>query len=277
MKPYTIINGDCLNVLKKFQNDSIDMIFTSPPYAELRKKYYNSIHIDNYIKWFLPIAKELKRVLKNTGSFFLNIKPHVKNGERVLYVYKLVIDIVEKIGFKFADEFCWTKTGVPGSYHGRFKNEFEPIYHFYKDKLNNITFNAYACGKPLSESTVKSFKLRKYHGNNVFSAMKEKGIQNIKKLGLARPSNVIFIANTHNKEIYHPAVFPEKLPEFFIKSFSNENDIILDPFSGSATTGIASIKNNRKYIGIDYKKEYCEKSLLRLNNFYKEIKEGITK
>ena len=99
-----LINGDCLEAMKRMDNESIDIIITSPPYANRRKKCYKGKNSNEYIDWFLPIAFEMKRILKPAGSFFLNIKPHTNKGERDLYVFELVIALKKQVGFLFVDE-----------------------------------------------------------------------------------------------------------------------------------------------------------------------------
>lgn len=98
-----IYNEDCLTGMKKIKSDSIDLVFTSPPYAERRKKIYGGVPENKYFEWFAPIAIEIKRILKPSGSFFLNIKPHTTDGERPLYVFDLVLALKRKIGFLFVD------------------------------------------------------------------------------------------------------------------------------------------------------------------------------
>ena len=254
-----IIHNDTLLALKDMESDSIDMIFTSPPYANQRKSTYGGIKELEYIEWFLPIATEFKRVLKPSGSFFLNIKPHTKNGERVLYVMKLVIALKEEIGFRFVDEFSWNKHPFPGAYKGRFKNAFEPIYHFSITK--DFTHNPLACGTPMKpESIARTYRKQSGKPKNG-SGMTGMNTTNIRNLKLARPSNVILannVSNQYGAKQYHPATFPEKLVEFFVKSFSNEGDLILDPFAGSGTTGVVCEKYHRRYILIDKVKEYID-------------------
>jgi DNA modification methylase len=252
-----IILGYSEEELKKFPDNSIDLIVTSPPYADRRKKTYGGISEDKYLEWFRPIAIEIKRILKPTGSFFLNIKPHVKKGERSLYVFDLVIMLKREIGFRFVEEYSWTKNAFPTGAHGRFKNGFEPVYHFTKGEIESITFNPLACGTPVSEET-KARAFRK----NCKTPLNGSGMvvdrDNFKNIEIARPSNVINANNVTNqflKKVKHSAVFPEKLVEFFVKSFSNEGDVVLDLFAGSGTVGIVSEKLNRSFILIDKDKE----------------------
>ena len=255
-----IYHGDCLDVMKTFPDNSIDLIITSPPYAERRKSTYGGIKESEYVDWFLPIASEIKRVLKPSGSFFLNIKPHTQNGERSLYVFDLVCSLKRELGFLFIEEYCWTKNAFPTGSHGRFKNGFEPVYHFTKDELRGITFNALACGTTISEeSKSRSFRKNCKTPTNGSGMVVDR--DNMKNLDLARPSNVINANNVINQfsdKMKHSAVFPEKLVEFFIKSFSNSGDIILDPFGGSGTVGIVSMNLGRNFILIEKEDAYVE-------------------
>lgn len=258
-----LYNEDCLNVLKKMSDNSIDMVLTSPPYADRRKATYGGMKSNEYINWFSPIALEVKRVLKDTGSFFINIKPHTDNGVRDLYVFKLVIELVENVGFNFIDELTWIKNAFPGDLKGKFKNGFEPIYHFSVGSCSTITFNPLACGAAIKPG-VKERANRKYTGTpKSGSGMTQMKSSNLRSLNYARPSNVLQINNvvnqfSDNKD--HPATYPVELCDFFIKSFSNKNDIIFDPFMGSGTTGVSAKMNERRFIGTEIKKEYFELS-----------------
>ncbi len=263
---YNVINGYSEEELRKIPDNSIDLVITSPPYADRRKNTYGGVSEDKYLDWFKPIAIEIKRVLKPTGSFFLNIKPHTNKGERSLYVFELVIMLKKELDFLFVEEYCWTKNAFPTGVHGRFKNGFEPVYHFTKGPVNKITFNALACGTPVTEET-KSRAFRKNCKPTNGSGMIVDRT-NFKTIDFARPSNVINVNNVTNQftiKMEHSAVFPEKLVEFFIKSFSNENDIVLDPFAGSGTVGVVSLKENRKFILIDKEKSNIDLIKKRLD------------
>jgi len=256
-----LLLGDCLELMKDFPDNSVDMVFTSPPYAEQRKKTYSGVKAEHYVEWFKPIALEIKRILKNSGSFFLNIKPHVVAGERTLYVFELILSLKREIGFLFAEEYCWTKNAFPGSLKGRFKNGFEPVYHFTKRKPKHITFNPTACGTPMkAESIARTY--RKMCGSpENGSGMAGMRTANMRNLKLVRPSNVINVNNVSNQftlKRKHPATFPKGLVAFFVKSFTNELDLVLDPFMGSGTTGVVCKNLNRKFIGIELKKEYFD-------------------
>jgi site-specific DNA-methyltransferase (adenine-specific) len=252
-----ILLGDCLELMKGIPDKSIDMVFTSPPYADRRKNCYSGVAEDKYVEWFKPFAIEIKRILKPTGSFFLNIKPHTNKGERSLYVFDLVLMLKRFIGFRYSDEFCWTKLGVPGHFKGRFKNAFEPIYHFTLH--SNYTHNPYDVATKAKEISLKRYK-RKVCGESKngsgFAGMRKEIIND-----LALPSNHLHIpqkSNQHTTQKIHPAVFPVDLPEFFIKAFTNESDVVLDLFAGSGTTGIACLNTNRNFILMEKEEKYYE-------------------
>lgn len=264
-----ILFGDSTEVLKTIDSNSIDLIITSPPYADRRRHTYGGINVNEYVEWFKPIAIELKRVLKSTGSFFLNIKPHTHKGERSLYVFDLVLMLKRELGFWFVDELCWTKNAFPGALKGKFKNGFEPVYHFTIDNPNQITFNPLACGTPMKEESIARTYRKQCGPPKNGSGMTGMNTINIRNLKLARPSNVIHINNVSNQftlKSKHSATFPVGLADFFIKSYSNELDVVLDPFAGSGTVGISCIQNNRKYILIDNDKSSIDLMNERIKN-----------
>ncbi|RLD69067.1 MAG: site-specific DNA-methyltransferase, partial [Bacteroidetes bacterium] len=130
--------GDCREELKIVPKDSVDLIFTSPPYADQRKKTYGGIHPDRYVEWFLPISEQLLRVLKPTGSFVLNIKERVVNGERSTYVLELILEM-KKQGWLWTEEYIWhKKNSYPGKWPNRFRDSWERLLHFTKSKKFNM-------------------------------------------------------------------------------------------------------------------------------------------
>jgi DNA modification methylase len=256
-----VLHGYSEEELKKIADNSVDMVFTSPPYADRRKNTYGGIREEFYLEWFRPIATEIKRVLKPTGSFFLNIKPHSRSGERSLYVFELVIMLKKEIGFFFVDEFCWTKHAFPGKFDGRFKNAFEPIYHFTKSHPSKISFNPLACGTRVrTKILIKTDRIKgEIQKNGSGLDISNRFCLSGRKF--ARPSNVINVNNIVSESSgnqFHPATFPAKLVEFFVKSFTNNGDVVLDPFAGSGTTGIVCIALNRKYILIEKEQSYID-------------------
>ena len=129
-----ILNGDCTEKLKEIDDNLIDLIFTSPPYADQRKKTYGRIHPNKYAEWFLPISKELLRVLKPTGTFILNIKERIVNGERHTYVLELIMEM-RKQGWLWTEEFMWHKKNCYlGKWPNRFRDSCERLLQFKKNK-----------------------------------------------------------------------------------------------------------------------------------------------
>jgi len=277
-----IICGKCEEVLLAYPDNSIDFILTSPPYADQRFYGTNEFKIvpSDYVEWFLPKAKEFYRVLKNTGSFVLNINDKVVRGETQLYVYELVLKLCREIGFKLVRDYIWYNPATPpniystGKY-GRTKKSHE--YCFWFSKSNSWTFNLDPIRKPYS-SDMKKFLAGKCSGGREEHQRPSTHSFDLSKAwnnnGGSDPGSVIEIGNTNSNDAFfklckergisHPARFPEKLAEFFVLSGTNEGDIVLDPFSGSGTTAIVAAKNKRKWIGIDANQDYCELSLARM-------------
>ena len=255
-----LICGDCQAVLKEIPDESVDLIFTSPPYAEQRKDTYGGIPTAEYTDWFLNKSEEFKRVLKPTGNFVLNIRSHCHKGERDLYVYKLVIALREVQGWKFVDDMIWAKYNpVPGKYNNRLKNGWENLFHFTKG--DKIKFYPDRLRQPLKPSSLRrvnniSKTDREHLGKE--SASKSgfsNFISKLKGTTTALPSNVILMSQETSNKL-HSAVFPMALPEFFITLMTNVNDIVLDPFMGSGTTCAAAKKLGRVYVGIDKEKDH---------------------
>ena len=125
------LQGDCLELLKGFSDNTVDLIITSPPYAMQRKDSYGGIPEEEYVEWFLERAKEFKRVLKENGSFVLNIREHCAKGERSDYVLRLILALKNELGFKWIEEYIWHKKGaMPGKISTRFRNVWERVLHF---------------------------------------------------------------------------------------------------------------------------------------------------
>jgi DNA modification methylase len=175
---------------------------------------------------------------------------------------KLVIALREQVGLRFVDEFSWTKLGMPGKFKGRFKNAFEPVYHFSKNK--DFKHFPYEVATPASDVSLSRYK-RKICGKSKNGSGFQVGKEITSKLAL--PSNHLHItqkSNQHTLQSKHPAVYPVEIPEFFIKAFSEENDIVLDFFSGSGTTSVAASRNLRNSIAIEKCVEYFNLSIERL-------------
>lgn len=251
--------GDSKKVLKKLPDNSVDFIFTSPPYADQRKNTYGGIHPDKYVDWFLPISEELLRVLKPSGTFVLNIKEKVVKGERSTYVMELII-AMRKQGWIWTEEFIWhKKNAFPGKWPNRFRDSWERLLQFNKEKKFNmyqeevmIPMGDWAKTrlKNLSETDKRRDESKVGSGFG-------KNISNWVDRELAYPTNVLHLATECNNK-NHSAAFPEALPEWFIKLFTKQGDIVLDPFMGSGTTNFVAQRMNRHSIGIEILPEYFD-------------------
>ncbi len=275
--------GRCENVMKNIKPKSVDLVLTSPPYSDKRDYGIENAQIlpDDYVEWFKPMARQIKRVLKDDGSFILNISDKVVNGEQQLYVFKLVIYLCEKLHFKLVRDYIWYNPATPpniystGKY-GRTKKSHE--YCFWFSLSDKWTFNLDPIRKPYSPDMLKFLEGR-VHGTR--QEHKRPSTHNFnlevpwKDNGGSDPGTVIEIANTSSNDIFtkackkkgirHPARFPMQLADFFILAGSNEGDLVLDPFSGSGTTCVSARNNGRHWIGIDANEDFCEISTLRMN------------
>lgn len=249
--------GDSKEVLKQFPDNSVDLIFTSPPYADQRKKTYGGISPEKYVEWFLPISEQLLRVLKPDGTFVLNIKEKVVNGERSTYVLELILEM-RKQGWLWTEEFIWhKKNSYPGKWPNRFRDSWERLLQFNKSRKFNMYQEAVMvprgdwAQKRLSKLSETD---RKRDESKVGSGF-GKNISNWLNREKVYPTNVLHLATECNNK-NHSAAFPESLPEWFIKLFTKPNDVVLDPFMGSGTTNVVANRMHRNSIGIDILPEY---------------------
>ncbi len=256
-----IIQGDCEDVLQQIPDNSIDLIFTSPPYADQRKNTYGGVKPDDYVDWFLPKAEQFLRVLKPTGTFVLNIKERAINGERHTYVIELILKMREQ-GWLWTEEFIWhKKNSYPGKWPNRFRDSWERLLQFNKQKKFNMYQEAVKVpvGDWAQERLANLSKTDKIRDESKVGSGFGKNISNWVGRDMVYPNNVIYMATEcGNKN--HSAAFPVDLPSWFIKLFTQKGDIVLDPFVGSGTTAVAAIELNRKYVGVDINKEYCQLS-----------------
>lgn len=266
-----IICGDCEEILKKFPDNCVDLIFTSPPYADRREKTYGGIKPDKYVEWFLPKAEQFLRVLKPTGTFVLNIKELTVDGERHTYVMDLIL-AMRKQGWLWTEEFIWHKKNCyPGKWPNRFRDAWERCIQFNKEKKFNMYQEAVMVPvgnwaesrlKRLSDTDKRRDESRVKSGFG-------KNISNWVGREMAYPTNVLHLP-TECGNRSHSAAFPFALAEWFVKLFTMKGDVVLDPFLGSGTTAIASRQAERQYIGIDIKKEYCEMADYALSEKFKQ-------
>lgn len=254
-----ILLGDCKDILKNFDNDFVDLIFTSPPYVDRRVHTYGGIKPEEYVDWFLLRSEQFLRVLKPGGTFILNIKEKAEKGERHTYVLELILAL-RKQGWLWTEEFIWHKKNCyPGKWPNRFRDAWERLLQFNKTKKFKMLQETVMIPvgnwvedrlKNLSEKDKIRFESRSKSGFG-------KNISNWLKRDKVYPTNVLHLA-TECSNRNHSAVFPEGLPEWFIKLFTEEGDTVLDPFMGSGTTLRVANKLRRDSIGIDIVPEYCE-------------------
>jgi site-specific DNA-methyltransferase (adenine-specific)/site-specific DNA-methyltransferase (cytosine-N4-specific) len=274
-KDARVIQGDCAVALRGLARDSVDLVVTSPPYADQRKRTYGGITPDEYVGWFLPIADQLQRVLKPTGSFVLNIKERTVSGERHTYVMELIIEM-RKRGWLWTEEYIWHKKNCyPGKWPNRFRDAWERCLHFTKQRQ----FAMYQDAVRVPMGDWKNARLknlsetdRRRDESKVGSGFGKK-IENWIGRDLAYPANVLHFA-TECANRNHSAAFPEALPEWFIKLFTAEGDVVLDPFLGSGTTTRVASRLNRRSIGVELLPDYCQMACDDLGLAGPEIVDG---
>jgi site-specific DNA-methyltransferase (adenine-specific) len=248
----SVIHGTCQEVLSQIEDNTFDLIITSPPYADARKHDYGGVDPDKYLDWMLPKTQDFLRVLKPTGTFILNIKERVVNGERHTYVLELILAL-RKQGWLWTEEFMWhKKNSVPGKWPNRFRDSWERLLQFNKAK----NFNMYQDEVKIPIGNWSKARLTNLSDKDMIrdeSSVNSgfgKNISNWVGKETVYPTNVLHMATEcGNKN--HSAAFPEELPTWFIKLFTKEGDYVLDPFVGSGTSCLAAKKLKRNYLGID--------------------------
>lgn len=254
----SIICGDCLDICKQLSDNSIDLIVTSPPYADRRNHTYGGIHPDQYVDWFLPRATEFLRILKPTGTFVLNIKEKVAEGERHTYVIKLILGLRDQ-GWLWTEELIWHKKNCyPGKWPNRFRDAWERLLQFNKEK--KFFMNQEAVMIPMGQwakSRLKNLsEVDKQRDESKVESGFGKNISNWMGRDMAYPTNVLHLATEcYNRN--HSATFPLALPEWFIKLLCPIDGVVLDPFIGSGTTALAAKRLGVSYIGIDKNQSFC--------------------
>lgn len=275
---------DSLRLMEKIHDSSINLIVTSPPYALVFKKEYGNVDAKDYVKWFLPFAKEFHRILTDDGSLVIDIGGSWNKGSptRAVYQFELLIALLKT--FYLAQEFYWynpAKLPAPAEWvtvrRIRVKDAVETIWWLSKTeypKANNRNVL-----KPYSKDMQRVL-------TNGYIAKKRPSGHNItdgfgKEHHGSIPPNILSIGNNDSNSRYikqckangikiHPARYPRELPEFFIKFLTDKNDVVFDPFCGSNVTGFAAEKNKRKWIGSESVKEYLDGSKFRFNHVFDE-------
>lgn len=262
-----IFQGDCEEVLKGLPDNSIDLIFTSPPYADQRAKTYGGIKPDHYVDWFMPKTAQFLRVLKPTGTFILNIKERVVDGERHTYVIELILRMREQ-GWLWTEEFVWhKKNSYPGKWPNRFRDNWERLIQFNKSKHFSMYQEAVMVpiGDWAKDRLASLSETDKTRDESKAGSGFGKNVSNWLGRDKVYPTNVIHMS-TECGNRNHSAAFPVDLPSWFIKLFTKAGDVVLDPFIGSGTTAVAAIQLWRNYVGIDISYEYVNLACSRVSD-----------
>jgi len=288
--------GDSQELLSKVPDSSVNLVFTSPPYALHFKKEYGNASKRDYVQWFIPFAKQILRILKDDGSFVLNIGGSYNQGTptRSLYHFHLLIALVEEVGFHLAQECFWhnpAKMPMPAEWvtvrRIRIKDSVEYVWWFSKTPWPKAS-NSHVL-KPYSPDMIRLNRRGvkatvRPSGHVIRSSFDKVGEGSI-------PGNVVEVVMPEEMELpvadamlkfgnnaandeyakrskelglkMHPARFPAALPEFFIKLLTEDDDIVIDPFAGSNTTGVVAEGLKRHWIAIEQKAEYLEASKVR--------------
>ena len=272
--------ADSLALMKSLPDECVDLVMTSPPFALTRKKEYGNRAAHEYVDWFMPFAYEVHRILRQTGSFVVDIGGTWKRGSptRSLYQYELLIRLGER--FHLAQEFFWyNPSKLPGpaewvtvkrvrvtdavntvwwlSKSASPRADNRRVLRPYSDSMKSLLKNGYRAKLRPSGHDISS-KFSRDHGGSI-------------------PHNLLQIANTESNSHYlracrargvkpHPARFPEALPSFFIRFLTNPGDVILDPFAGSNVTGRAAESLGRKWIAVDIDAKYIAASRYRFES-----------
>ena len=269
------ICGDCLEEMKKMPNESIDFIITSPPYADQIKDYGatdKKVKPGQFVDWFEPRAREMFRILKQNGSFILNTNDKLDGQYQSIFVFRLVVSLVDRIGFHLVRDYIWYNPATPPNIFsrgkmGRTKKSHE--YCFWFSKTEEWTFHMDPIRKPYSGHMLNLLNGNckgNRHDNSRPSGHTFDLSHPWTDHGGSDPGSVISISNTSSNDILHrlckqsgiehPARFPEQLVEFFVKAGTNKGDVVLDPFGGSGTTAIVANRFGRDFRYMDINPDY---------------------
>jgi len=274
--------GNSLELLSELPNDSIDLVMTSPPFALRRQKAYGNVEETEYVQWIKPFGQEVFRVLKESGSLVLDLGGAYRSGipSRSLYNFRVLLAFCDEIGFHLAEDFYWfnpAKLPSPIEWVNklkiRAKDSVNTVWWFSKTDFPKADVRKVLAPysdrmKKLIEDPESFYTPKKRPSGHDISA----GFG--KDNGGAIPSNLLSIPNTDSNSSYlrlckelglerHPARFPSELPAFFIKMLTDEDDVVLDIFGGSNTTGFTAEALKRKWLTFEMNQGYLASSALR--------------
>ena len=274
--------GDSLDLLQQLPADSVDLVITSPPFALLREKEYGNKGQHEYVDWLAQFGERVKRVIKPSGSFVLDLGGAYVRGMpvRSLYNYRVLLKFCDDLGFYLAEEFFWhNPSKLPSPIEWVNKRKVRA-----KDSVNTVWWFSKTPDPKANVSKVLapySDRMKKLLADpeGYYTAKKRPSGHDISKSfavdnGGAIPPNLLTFPNSESNSEYlsackrigqkaHPARFPSKLPEFFIKFLTDEGDTVLDIFAGSNTTGETAERLNRRWMSFEIDSNYVENSKLR--------------
>jgi DNA modification methylase len=257
-----VIWGDSEEWLPALPEASVDLWFTSPPYADARA--YGRIHPDRYVEWFLPFSKYMLAATKQTGWLVLNIKNRVANsgpaaGQRHPYVYQLVLALQHQ-GWRWLETYIWAKpNGVPGRFGPRTKDSFEYVYAFAKGLKPYFDLDAIRVPYRTAPDEIERRKLDRLGRRNTEAGFGRDRTKTYLRGG-ADPGNIVSVAQTYNQHRGaggHTAAMPEGLAEFFVKACSPADGVVLDPFAGSGTTVVVARRLGRRAGGLEIHQDFA--------------------
>ncbi len=274
--------GDSLALLAELPDNSIDLVMTSPPFALRRQKSYGNVEETEYVEWIKPFGQEVFRVLKESGSFVLDLGGTYRSGipSRSLYNFRVLLAFCDEIGFHLAEDFYWfnpAKLPSPIEWVNkrkiRAKDSVNTVWWFSKTEFPKADVRKVLA--PYSDRMKKLIR----DPESFYTPKKRPSGHDIsasfgKDNGGAIPSNLLSIPNTDSNSSYlrlckelgsesHPARFPAELPAFFIKMLTDEEDVVLDIFGGSNTTGFTAEALKRKWLTFEISREYLASSAFR--------------
>ena len=265
-----VVWGDSLEWLPLLPEKSVDLFFTSPPYADARA--YSRISPDHYVDWFLPFAEAMLLAANDAGSLVLNIKNRVARsgrfrGQRHPYVYQLVIALQE-LGWRWVETYIWSKpNAIPGRFGPRTKDSFEYVYHFATGATPFFDLDAVRVPYRADSAEIERRRRDRNGRRDTESGFGRDRSKTYNKQG-ADPGNVITVNQTYNQfkgpAGQHTAVMPEGLAEFFVQAACPTGGIVVDPFAGSGTTVVAARRHGRRSGGIELHSDYVDVARKRL-------------
>ena len=271
MKFNKIYHGDCFELIKQLPDNTIDLVVTSPPYADTKSygKKINVLHPDKYVDWIIPLFVEMNRVIKPTGSIIFNIDDKCHKKLRHTFVFDMISRLSKETNVKLYDYYIWgKKSSIPNGNKKRLNHITEWIFHFVKDQ-DQVKWNMDDVREPYAKSTAGRYSRANPHeyitdkdGIKINGRLRKREMNENGKI----PTNVFYFnTNAVTRGNWHPAPFNKEIPTWFIKALTDEGDVILDPFMGSGTTAKASNDLGREWIGFDLNEEYVKRANEDLN------------